>query len=200
VVTLSTLVATALPAGGLAGQLITPGGAHLRNSTYVGVGFVANVINSVPGVSALALTPEILGGAGVYADVKFSTSSPENDPYLLTGVTPDEAELTFGDLHYDEKGVFLSVDLALVYAVLPELGIYAGAGYTREERYIEYQDDSQTRGEFGFYWVADTAESGDRVNLLGGALFRFASRLLFQVGMESQPLGVTLGAVIAFPL
>lgn len=198
--TLPTLVATGASAGSLGAQVTEPWGAHFRNATYVGVGYVANIPNTFLGFSALALTPSVFGGAGVYADVKFSPRSLANDPYFLDGVTPQEAELGFGDFRLEEEGNYFSADLAFVYAIRPEFGLYAGAGYTRERQYVQYYDDSEERGEFGFYWVEDAAASGDRVNFLGGAFFRFASHVLFQLGLDGQPLGVAAGALIVFPL
>jgi hypothetical protein len=198
--TLSALAATTVTAGALAAQLVPTTGRHLQNSARVGVGYVVSVPNMFVGFSVLGLTPEILGGVGVYADVKASTSSPGSDPYLLDDVTTEQAELTFGDFRFQEESSYLSVNLALLWAFRPELGVYGGAGYTREDRYHEYYDNSETRGNFGFYWVSDPDGSGNRVNLLGGVFFRFGNRVLFQVGLENQPLGVTAGALLTFPL
>ncbi len=172
----------------------------LRNSSYIGVGYVTNVPNQFLGFNLLGITPKLLGGLGLYADAKFSTDSPANDPTLMEGVTVQQAEITFGDDLFEERSEWRSFNVALVYAVTPELALYGGAGYSKETAYRQYFDDSQTRGEFGFYWIEDPAESGTRVNVLGGGFIRLARVLLFQAGAEAQPLGATVGLTFTFAL
>jgi hypothetical protein len=171
----------------------------LRNSSHVGVGYVANIPNTFVGFSAVGLTPKLLGGAGLYVDVKLATNSPGSDPYYLPNVSIQEAEVTFGDLLFEEESDWFSVNAALVYAIAPEFAVYGGAGYSKEERYRQYFDDSQTRGDLGFYWVADPDGSGNRINLLGGAFFRLARFVMFQFGVEAKPVGVTAGAIFVYP-
>lgn len=189
----------ALPGASLQAQLEPPG-QHLKNSAYLGVGYVTNVPNTYVGFNVLGITPKLFGGAGLYADVKFTTSSPGDDPFFLPGVSVDQAEITWGDQYFGEKSDWLSINLALVYTVTPELALYGGAGYSKETAYREYYDNSETRGNFGFYWIEDTQGSGDRINFLGGGFIRLARVLLFQVGAEAQPLGATIGLTLAFSL
>ena len=144
------------------------------------------------------MTPKLFGGAGVYADVKFTTSSPGSDPYYLSDITVLQAEATFGDRFLWEQSDWLSINFALVYALSRELAVYGGAGYTRERRYRQYFDDSESRGQLGFYWVSDSAASGNRVNVLGGAFFRLGQAVMLQTGVEAQPTGATVG-VMFFP-
>ena len=148
---------------------------------------------------ALGLTPAVLGGAGLYADVKFTHNSPGRDPYYLDDISVEDAEITYGDRLYLNKSTWLIVDLAVVYSLNRDFAVYAGGGYVREERYRQYYDDQRERGNLGFYWVLDEAASGTRVNALGGALFRASRYVLFQVGLESRP-GVMVGAMITLPL
>ena len=168
------------------------------NSSRVGVGYVANIPNTFLGFTALGMTPKLFGGAGVYADVKFTTSSPGSDLYYLSGISVQQAEATFGDQFFREQSDWLSINFALVYALGREFTVYGGAGYTRERRYREYFDDSQTRGQLGFYWISDSGASGNRVNVLGGAFFRLGQAVMLQTGVEAQPTGATVG-VMFFP-
>ncbi len=119
------------------------------------------------GIAALGLTPGILGGAGLHADVKFTHDSPGRDDYFYDDVTVEQAEITFGDLVFERRSAWLSIDLALVLAVRRDFALYTGGGYSRERRYRQYFDPTITRGFEGFYWVLDEAESGNRVNALG---------------------------------
>jgi hypothetical protein len=52
----------------------------LKNTAYLGLGYVANVPHAFAGGAVLAMSPGILGGAGLYADVKFSPSTPARAP------------------------------------------------------------------------------------------------------------------------
>jgi hypothetical protein len=167
----------------------------MRNSSRVGVGYVANIPNTFVGFTALGMTPKLFGGAGVYADVKFTTGSTSSDPYYLSNISVQQADDTFADQLFEEQSDWLSINFALVYALGRELAVYGGAGYTRERRYRQYFDDSQTRGQLGWYWISDSAASGDRVNLLGGAFFRLGRSIMLQTGVEAQPAGVTMGVM-----
>ena len=187
---LLALVTLSLPGREVRAQGQRPLIPDMRNSSRVGVGYVVNIPNTFVGFTALGLTPKLFGGAGVYADVKFTTSSPGSDPYYLSDITVQEADAT--DLLFQEQSDWLSINFALVYALGRELVVYGGAGYTRERHYKEYFDDSETRGQLGFYWISDSAASGNRVNLLGGAFFRLGKAIMLQTGVEAQPKGVTV--------
>lgn len=189
------LLASASPA---AGQSLY-GEAHLRNSSYVGLGYVASLPELFVGFSALRISRGILGGAGLYADVKFSTTSPANEPYYDPAITVDQAENQFGDFLTEEKSTWFAVDLALVYAVTRELALYAGGGYAREHHYREYFDAGQNRGLAGFYWIPDSNASGDRIRAVGGILVRATSNVAFQAGLDAQPMGAAVGVVFMLP-
>jgi hypothetical protein len=100
---------------------------------------------------------------------------------------------------FQHRSAWVSFDLAVVYVITRDFAAYGGGGYLKEEHYHEYFDDSQTRGDFGFYWVLDEEASGTRVNVLGGLLFRAAPYVVFQVGVESRP-GAMVGVMFTLPL
>ena len=179
---------------------VAQGQNNLRNTSLLGIGYVANIPNAFLGFSAIGMTPKLFGGAGLYVDFKTSTTNTRNDPFYYADVTISDAELQYGDMLYDEKSEWLSFNAALVYAVTYDFAIYGGAGYSRERHYREYFDDAQDRGDFGFYWIPDPEASGNRVNVLGGIMFRLAKLVMFQLGGETEPAGATVGVVIAFPL
>lgn len=189
------LLASASPA---AGQSLY-GEAHLRNSSYVGLGYVASLPELFVGFSALRISRGILGGAGLYADVKFSTTSPAREPNYDPSITVGQAQDQFGDFLVKEQSTWLAVDLALVYAVTRELALYAGGGYAREHHYQQYFDNSQTRGQAGFYWIADPAASGGRTRAVGGIFVRATPNVAFQAGLDAQPMGAAVGVVFMLP-
>lgn len=172
------------------------GEPHFTNAGQIGIGWVANVPTSFLGFSLLGLTPSLFGGAGLYADVKLTTGSPSNRENFLPDVTPEDAELTFGDANFSDRSDWITVDLALVYAVTPEFAVYGGGGYSDRTFYREYFDASETRGDFGFYWVADDDMSGPRANALGGVLMRVTRFTVFQAGGQTNPRGITVGVVL----
>lgn len=181
--------------------LAAQGVPNLRNSSRVGVGYVANIPNTYLGFSALGMTHKLFGGLGLYADFKTTTTDHTSDPDYYPGISVDSASLGLADLLYTEESEWLSVDVALVYAVTPDLAVYGGAGYTREKHYQQYYDDRAPplHGEFGFYWIDDPENSGDRINVLGGVIFRLTRYAHFQLGGEMNPPGVTAGVILALP-
>jgi hypothetical protein len=176
-----------------AGRLAGPG---FRTRPAFGVGYVATIPVTPVGFSALLVTPRLLHGAGLYTDVKLTTHSHASDPSYLPDVTVEQAEFTFGDRVVEQKSDWVTIDLAMVYAVTGDFAVYGGAGYSREKHYRQYYDASKTRGDFGFYWIADPAASGTRVNVLGGALARVGRFFYFQMGAESEPRAINLGLTI----
>ncbi len=189
---LLALATLPLPGGEVRAQGLAP---DMQNTSRVGVGYAVNIPNTFVGFTALGMTPKLFGGAGVYADVKFTTGSTSSDPYYLSNISVQQADDTFADQLFEEQSDWLSINFALVYALGRELAVYAGAGYTRERRYRQYYDDSETRGELGWYWISDSEASGDRVNLLGGAFFRLGRSIMLQTGVEAQPRGATIGVM-----
>ena len=177
--------------------LVAPGRAEAQEpvlESHVGAGFVVLAPHQYMGFSAQAVSLR-LGGIGIYVDAKFDTSPPSREEDFDPSLTAEEAEDQFGDQLFSTDDSWQSVNVALIRPLLPELLLYLGAGYSSQERYKQYYDDSAERGLLGYYWVEDPRESGNRVNLLGGAFFRISQSLLVQFGVETKPRGVTVGAV-----
>jgi hypothetical protein len=194
------LAAAALFVPGAALQAQRPIVPNLKHASYLGIGYVASVPEAFAGGALLLLTPKVLGGAGLYADVKFSPSSPARAFEYDPTITVDQADNQFADQLYLEQSAWLTVDLAFVYAVTPELGLYAGGGYSREHHYRQYFDATETRGLAGFYWIGDPAASGDRINALGGVLLRVGRYLAFQMGVGARPPGADVGVMLTLPM
>lgn len=194
---LSMLLVTTSVLSAQRGGLMTD---HLHNSTTLGLGYVMSVPNAFVGFSALGISPSILGGAGLYADVKFTHDSPGREAEFRDNIDWQDSEFTYGDRLFEERSAWVMVDLALAYAVTRELVLYAGAGYARERHYRNYFDDSLTRGIEGFYWVLEEEESGERVNIIAGMLIRGAPHFLIQVGADGRPRGAGVGIMLTLPL
>ena len=171
---------------------------NLKSTFHVGIGYVANIPATFLGFSTFVLSPKILGGTGIYADFKRTTGSPSKSRYYLPGVSVADAEITYGDQLYLEKSDWTTVNAGLLYAVTKEFALYGGLGYSRERHYRQYYDQSETRGELGYYWIADPEASGKRVNAMGGSLIRITRFALFQIGAEARPAGANVGLAITF--
>lgn len=164
----------------------------------LGVGYVVNAPHMFLGFSGQVVLPR-WGGVGLYVDAKFDLESPAGEPGYEPDLTPEEAE-QLGDEERLEEGSWRSFNAALLRPLSPGLTVYAGAGYARRDSYRKYFDSSRERGLLGLYWVADEEASGSEVNFLGGAFFRISRTLQLQFGVESAPLGMTVGGVFSIPL
>ena len=173
---------------------------NLRSSSTLGVGYVLSVPNTYVGFSLLGIAPKILGGLGLYADVKFSHDSPEGGAEFRDDIEVEDSEFTYGDQLFERRSTWLMADLALAYAVSDELALYFGGGYARKKHYCNYFDNSLTRGFEGFYWILDDEDSGDRVNIIGGMLIRAAPHFVVQTGFDGSPRGVSVGVMFTLPL
>lgn len=195
-ISLASLLAVAALAQAAPTQVQQPAGRLPR----VGVGFVANAPHEYLGVNVHAVSPRILGGLGIYVDAKIGNDSPRDEPGFDPDLTAAEVEDLYSDQLFSERSDWRSVNVALIRPVLPELMVYAGAGYSDESRYREYFDPEAERGISGFYWVEDPENSGGEVNLLGGAMFGVSQNVFIQFGVETKPRGVTVGASYSLPL
>jgi len=173
-------------------------GVNLRTRTHIGIGYAINAPQQLLGFSGFVLGPA-LGGWGFYADVKFTLDSPRDRDGFEPDITVAEAE-GFEDRWVEADGAWTNVNAAAVRVLTDALAIYAGAGYSKEKSFLRYFDGTSERGRFGNYWIDDPDDSGNGVNLLGGAWFRATSRIMFQFGVESAPPGVTVGAAFLLPI
>lgn len=198
IVSLRALATMLLVVGGATGPLVgqsdLPPGSSLEDLPRLGIGYVTNAPDILTGVSAY-WTGSLLGGLGLYIDVKGNLSTPADEPGFIEELTMAEVEATPGQRLQRDQSAWLSVNAALLRPLSPELMVYLGAGYGHENLYSRFMDSAElVEGDhFGLYWVKDEEVSGGKVNFLGGAFFRLGSRLALQFGVESEPFGGTLG-------
>jgi len=188
------LVAPIVSAGTAEGQMRQ---ADFTTNQHVLVGYVANAPNIFLGGGVMFLNPRFVG---FFADVRTTRDTPADRTNFEAGLSPRDAALEFGDFQSDTHDEWFAVNAGLTRVVTPELALYAGAGYSNREAFVEFFDDTGTRGEVGYYWVQDDEFSTAAVNVLGGLLFRAGSNLVFQLGGEARPLGGTVGVHYALPL
>jgi opacity protein-like surface antigen len=193
------LAAALCGAAPAAAQIGVPASRAMTFEPRFGVGYVANMPNQFAGVSAHYISG-FMGGLGIYVDAKFDVSSPEDEDGYIADLTAAEVEDQFADQRFHSEGSWRSVNVALMRPLAPQFVVYAGAGIADGKQYHEYIDVEGNRGVEGFYWVRDEEESGSEVNVLGGAMFQLTRNIAFQVGMESQPRGFSVGASYLVPL
>jgi hypothetical protein len=182
----------------LVGLLLPFRPAEAQAPFTVGVGYAANAPRQMAGATVHFIIPG-LRGFGLYLDGKFDPGSDTRSGVLLQGVTHQDAETVFRDEWFRDDSRWTTFNAGLLYSVTPELRIYAGAGRVQRDAYTEYWDESMERGDRGFYWIEDPANSGAYVNFLGGAFLRMAPGLFAQMGLESRPRGFTVGGALSFP-
>jgi hypothetical protein len=153
-------------------------------------GYVANAPQQLLGVGAWAM-PSPRHRWGLYADGKRRFESPAGDALDRT-MTPADAD-ALGDRFFKEAAAWTTVNLAAVRGLSSDLAVYLGGGLSRRTMYVQYVDETQTRGQGGQYWVVDDDLTGTFVNVLGGAFFRATARVAFQFGAEAAPAGATVG-------
>lgn len=172
-----------------------PPSPDFGNTSYAGIGYVANAPDALLGGGGFVL---LRGGFGAYLDFKTSHDSPGRDDFFNPDLTPEMAE-DLGDRNIRQKNAYRSFNAALVRRVMADMAVYLGAGITRREEYHEFEDPAGERGFFGFYWTEDREATGDRLNVLGGVMFHAGRHLIFQFGLESEPTGVTVGLNVGLP-
>jgi hypothetical protein len=166
----------------------------------IGIGYAANLPNQMIGVTGHFVTPNVLGGLGVYVDAKFDTSSPRDEEGFEPDLTAEEVEDTRPDRLFTQEGSWQTVNVALMRPVTPQLVAYAGAGFSRGVEYNQYVDEEQELGRLGVYWVEDTERSGTFANFIGGVMFQLGENVAVQLGGESRPGGFTMGISYLLPL
>jgi hypothetical protein len=193
---LAACAATALPAHA---QIGVPSARRMVFQPTFGVGYVANAPNQFAGVSAHYIS-NLFGGLGVYVDAKFDPESPRDQEGYVDSVTVEDVESRRNDQFFSEEGSWTSVNVALMRPLSPQFIVYLGAGYSDGKQYREYLDLERQEGREGFYWVQDEAESGGKVNVLGGAFFKVTDNVAFQLGGETAPGGITVGVSYLVPI
>lgn len=176
------------------GPVGTPPTFH--NSTFIGVGVVGSAPASAVGISGTLIRHR---GFGIYADGRVSVQSAVRGPFVMSGITPDEAERRDRDERLRNEDTWLTANLAAVRPVTSEVAFYVGAGYSHRRAHVEFYDATMRRGEAGYYWVEDPDRTGAELNLLGGMIVQAGRHLLFQAGVDRAPRGFTLGAMYATP-
>jgi len=156
------------------------------------VGYVVNAPHQLLGFGTMATFQE-LGGFGIYVDAKFSIDSPARDRAFIGGMTPEDVEQEPNVIFFRDDSAWTAVNVALVKGLSEELALYAGAGYSQRREYTEYLDENQELGEFGRFWIRDSARDETHTNFIGGAFFRVSNRIVFQFGVEAAPAGFTAG-------
>jgi hypothetical protein len=193
---LAAVVLTSQPRAAAGQQL--PLAPDWRETGSAGFGYAGNLPRALLGASAHVLLPR-MGGIGLYGEFKITHESRRGEGFL-PDVTVEQAETEFGDDFVRELEHWYVANLAVLRPITRELALYIGTGYARRTLYREYFDVSGERGSFGHYRVEDPADSGSRIDLIGGGFFRAGRRVAFHFGAELAPPGFTVGASLLFPL
>jgi len=172
---------------------------NFQNTSRAGLGLVINAPQQFLGASGLFVTSRVPGGLGIYLDYKSSHNPPNRSDDYDPSISIDQAENVFGDTPFRNERGWTTINVAAVRPLTAELMLYAGAGLARASGFRQYHDPAGDRGGAGLYWVDDPEGTDDHVNLLGGAFIRGGRNLIFQIGGETAPAGVTVGGVFAVP-
>jgi hypothetical protein len=192
---------TAVTLLGLAGGLGSPrpGSGQALTPPRFGIGYVANGPDLLVGGGGYVVL-RVLGGIGFFADMKVDLESPSRKPEFLSHLTARqvEAQVEGAVLQFPDNS-WRSFNIGLVRPVSPWLMLYAGGGYAIRTRYRAYQEPSEEMGFLGFFWVEAPEERKTTINTMFGGFMRISRRLAFQIGIETAPRGLTVGAFLGFP-
>jgi hypothetical protein len=163
-----------------------------------GAGYVVNAPRMMAGGGLYGITP-ILGGLGLYVDVKAGVDSPRKKSNFNASLTAQQVDNQFGDMFFTGKSTWQSFNAALIRPVTAELMLYLGGGWARHTDYALYYDRQQVRGLDGYYWVEDPQTSGGQANVMGGLILRLGANVNAMFGGETAPKGFTVGLFLTFP-
>jgi hypothetical protein len=157
------------------------------------VGYAMNLPREPLGVAVMIGLGK---GWTAYVDRKVSSLAPYT-PDSLSAFSAEFAE-TIGLPLVSREFQTSTVNLAVGRRIARFLVIYAGAGTRKEVEYKEYLDTIGIISPFGFkdiaYWAQDKRTARRKASLMGGVLLApFKVPFSLQVGMESEPKGVTVG-------
>jgi len=177
-----------------------PAGGQELDRVHFGLGFVANAPNQMVGVGGYVLLPH-LGGIGLYVDGKGDIDSPAEDRAFEKDLTVAEVvtDPRYAGTRYLKKETSWrrSFNVALVRPLTPFLMVYGGTGYAQGERFALYD---VPQGEVGrALWLRDPEADEDRLNMMFGFILRIHPMASSQVGIETQPRGVTVGLSLRLP-
>lgn len=197
---LSAFAAVFLLGGGASGvqaQLGTSSGMpDLRDTGYLGVGYAVNIPKVRTGASVFYHMPSL--GFGLLATGRISMNSPEGD-HNFEDWTVDEVENFDNQIPIQNRAVYQMATAGVFRPVGRSVALYVSGGYTWKQTYIEFDDLSDERGAFGYYWIENEDAKDSGVNLSAGALVQAGRHFFFQGGIDTFPRGLSFGAYLAFP-
>jgi hypothetical protein len=166
----------------------------LRQDSYIGLGYLANLPNVATGVSAFHL---LRGGWGYFVDAKHTLDSLEDHEFFEPDLTQDDAEF-MGHMRFEDESAYTSFSAGVIRAVHPEIAVYVGAGYTSRDAFRGFRDPTGEMGDAGgHYYVLRDEETRTGVNLTGGIYIQAGRHLFFRLGGETFPGGVNVGLLLA---
>lgn len=202
-VVLATLAAGILLGGGPSeaqAQLGPDSGTpDFQETRYLGVGYAVNIPKVRTGASVFYHMPSL--GVGLLATGRMSMDSPVGEHNFENWTVEDVENFDNANeqIPIQQRNVYQMVTAGVFRPIGPSVALYLAGGFTRKRTFIEFDDLSDQRGAFGYYWIEnhDAEETG--VNLSAGALVQAGRHFFFQGGIDSFPRGLSFAAYLGFP-
>jgi hypothetical protein len=172
--------------------------AQTHNWSTFGIGYVANAPTMMTGGGAYVLFP-FLKGFGLYANATFDMGSPARKSDFVHMTAQEVQDSVSGNWYQVNTDSWQSFNVAVVKPITPGLMVYVGTGYAKKRIYDLFKDPSLTIGQGGNFWAEDTRLRESTVGLIFGGFLRMGRHLAFQMGVDTRPVGFTVGGLLKFP-
>lgn len=108
-------------------------------------------------------------------------------------ITITDSEIEWEDEFLGSELSSATVVIGLVRYVSPNLGVWAGTGYSYIRYYRKYNDAFEILGTDGDYWIKDRGRSEWLTSLAAGFFFEFNFGMTITAGYQSVPNGLIIG-------
>lgn len=189
--------------------------AQAQQADFVdGISTAVGYTGVFPDVRIGAGFVHLFGGSrfGVFGEGKYTNDSvTDRSDYCPAGARPpvvsecsiSAVQARWNDIPLRDLQEHVLINGGAVVVLTPELALMMGVGMARSREIREFAENiDRTEGEeprvseFGVYFVPEEESPGWEPQLVAGALFRAGPRLLFRVGYESAPGGMSLGGYL----
>ncbi|MFC1500546.1 hypothetical protein ACFL6T_05995 [Candidatus Zixiibacteriota bacterium] len=168
-------------------------GSGQEERPRISFGYAANIPSQSVGISFFILN---ISRMGLYLDVKLTYTDPSTSDDFHQNISISQVE-GWGDTMRNDRDTWSSLNLGATLPLAAPLYGYIGCGITAFSQYQQYFDPTYRLGPNGLYWIESSRKM--HINLLAGVLVIIDRTLTLQLGIESDPKGISAGLAFTIP-